>query len=110
VISGDLRLFYLLWLIAVQEELIPDDQREPLPGIGPLAAPLETFAEFFGINPDLLQAAAESDGGNFAVSEADLRRAVVAIPDSEKAGLLLRLLNGDTHVAADLKRRICTNP
>jgi hypothetical protein len=110
VIAGDLRLFYLLWLIAVQDELIPDDQREPLPGIGPLTAPLQVFAEFFGIDPDLLQAAAEADAGNPALSEADVNEAVVAIPDSEKTGLLLRLLNGDTHVAADVRRRICTNP
>lgn len=33
VLSGDLRLFYLRWLIAVQYELIAEDEIEPLPGI-----------------------------------------------------------------------------
>jgi hypothetical protein len=33
-------------------------KREPLPGIGPLAGPLKAFAEFFDVDPDLVQAAA----------------------------------------------------
>src|SRR5580704_17688955 len=36
VLSGDFRLFYLLWLTAVQDNLIADDAVEPLAGIGPL--------------------------------------------------------------------------
>ena len=59
VLSGDLRPFYLLWLTAVEDELIADDEREPLPGIGPLTGPLEAFADFFDVDPDLVQAAAE---------------------------------------------------
>jgi hypothetical protein len=31
VASGDLRLFYLVWLMVVEEELVPDDEVEPLP-------------------------------------------------------------------------------
>lgn len=58
VLSGDFRLFYLLWLSAVQDKLIADDEVEPLPGIGPLTGALQGFAEFFDIDPDLVQAAA----------------------------------------------------
>ena len=47
LLIGDLRLFYLLWLIAVREELVPADEVEPLPGIGSLTAALEAFATFF---------------------------------------------------------------
>ena len=36
VLSGDLRLFYLLWLTAVEDELVFDSEVEPLPGIDPL--------------------------------------------------------------------------
>lgn len=59
VMSGDLRLFYLLWLLAVKAEEVPDDEVEPLPGIGPLTGALEVAAEFFGIDANLLQVAAE---------------------------------------------------
>jgi hypothetical protein len=106
VSSGDLRLFYLLWLTAVEEELVPDDEVEPLPGIGPLTGPLEAFAGFFGIDPDLVQAAAEAGGGGAEVSDDRLREMVAAIAEEEKTALLLRVVEGDALVAVDLKRRM----
>ncbi len=59
VLAGDLRLFYLLWLTAVEADTFEADEPEPMPGIGPLTAALEAFAAFFGIDPDLVQVAAE---------------------------------------------------
>jgi hypothetical protein len=106
VLSGDLRLFYLLWLMAVQDELVPDKEVEPLPGIGPLTGALEAFAAFFDIDPNLVQAAAESNAGNTAVSKDDLREALAALAEHEKTELLLRFMEGDGHVAAELKSRI----
>jgi hypothetical protein len=106
VSSGDLRVFYLLWLTAVEAELVPDDEVEPLPGIAPLTGALEVFAGFFGIDPDLVQAAAEAGGHDATVSRDRLREMVAAIPEEEKTGLLLRAVEGDTLVAVDLKRRI----
>jgi hypothetical protein len=106
VLSGDLRMFYLLWLTAVEEELVPDDEVEPLPGIAPLTGALEAFAGFFGIDPDLVQAAAEAGGGAATVCGDRLREMVAAIPGDEKADLLLRVVESDPLVAVDLKRRI----
>jgi hypothetical protein len=106
VLSGDLRLFYLLWLTAVQDELIPDDEVEPLPGIAPLTGALEGFAEFFGIDSDLVTAAAELSADDAAMSKDGLRKAVAVIPEREKAELLLRVVDGDTYVAAELKSRV----
>jgi hypothetical protein len=105
VLEGDLRLFYLLWLTAVQYELVADDVVEPLPGIGPLTAPLDAFAEFFSVDLDLMQAAAERDGDVAAVSKDDLRETLAVISESEKAELLLRIIDGDAHVAAEFKSR-----
>jgi hypothetical protein len=113
VLSGDLRLFYLLWLTAVQDDLISDSEVEPLPGIGPLTGALEGFAEFFGIDPDLAQAAAESGTDDAEISKDHLRQTVAAIAEEEKAELLLRVIEGDGHVTAELKRRIhekCLRP
>lgn len=106
VLSGDLRLFYLLWLAAVQDELISDAEVEPLPGIGPLTGVLEAFAEFFAIDADLVAAAAECGAGNATVSKDDLLNSLAAISERDKTELLLRVVDGDPHVGAELKRRV----
>jgi hypothetical protein len=106
VLSGDLRLFYLLWLTAVQDEFVPEDELEPLPGIAPLTGALEGFAEFFGIDPDLVEAAAELGGDVAAMSQSELRKGIAAISAREKDDLLLRVVDGDTHVAAELRNRV----
>ena len=113
LLSGDLRLFYLLWLTAVQDDLVSDSEVEPLPGIGPLTGALEGFAEFFGVDPDLVRAAAESGSGDATIPKDHLRETVTAIAAEEKTELLLRVIEGDNHVAAELKRRVhekCRRP
>ncbi len=104
VLAGDFRLFYLLWLTAVQHQLVPDEDTEPLPGIGPLSDALEAFAAFFAVDPDLVQAAAEREWDGGVMSEDEVRAALAAIPDQEKVELLKRVLEGDGHVGAELKR------
>lgn len=106
VLSGDFRLFYLLWLTAVQEERVADDEVEPLSGTGPLTGALEAFAEFFDIDRDLAEAAAESRTGDVTIPKDSLREALGAITEGEKTELLLRVIEGDGHVAAELKSRI----
>lgn len=105
VLAGDLRLFYLLWLIALQDQSVTDDDVEPLPGIGPLTGPLEAFATFFGVDPDFVLAAAERDGDIAAMSKDDLRETLSTISEFEKTELLLRIVDGDAHVAAELRSR-----
>ena len=108
LLSGDLRLFYLLWLTAVEAGDLEDDENEPLPGIGPLTGSLEAFGNFFHIDPDLVQVAAEvplnADLGK--VSAAARRRAVEAIPHAEKTAFLGRLVDGDPHVMVELQRKV----
>ena len=106
VLSGDLRLFYLLWLTAVQDDVVPEDEAEPLPGIAPLIGALEGFAEFFGIDPDLVEAAAELGADDVAMSKDEQRKALAAITEREKAELLLRVVDGDPHVGAELRNRV----
>lgn len=105
LLSGDLRVFYLLWLTAVQDGSVPDEHVEPLPGIGPLTGPLEAFAAFFGVDSDLVQAAAELSGNAASASQVVLRDMLAAIPESEKVELLLRVVDGDAHVAGELRSR-----
>jgi len=108
ILAGDLRLFYLLWLTAVQTGACAADVREPLPGIGPLSASLEAFVEFFDIDPDLVRAAAErgaADTGSDALPDT-ARRIISAMSDTDKTAMLLRLIDGDPHVAAELRAKV----
>ncbi|MGH7029319.1 MAG: hypothetical protein ACREE9_03735 [Stellaceae bacterium] len=104
VMAGDLRFFYLLWLTAVEADAFEADELEPMPGIGPMTAALEAFANFFGIDPDVAQAAAERSAaaGSDEVPGDAARRVIAAMTGREKTALLVRLLAGDPHVAAEL--------
>ena len=108
LLSGDLRLLYLLWLAEVEIGDRKDDEIEPLPGIGPLTGALRAFAEFFRIDPDLVEAASEAHAGmvgSDAPPEA-VHAALAAIPEDEKTDLLRRLVEGEPHLAEVLRRRI----
>ena len=109
LLAGDWRMFYLLWLMEVQDGTIQDNEKEPLAGIGPLNGGLETFADFFHIDRDLVQAAAEESpytSGDSLLMASTRAAAVAAIPDEEKAALLERLATGDPHVMAEVRNRI----
>ncbi len=107
LLSGDLRVLYLAWLIGVQWEIVPGNEMEPLPGIGPMNGGLEAFADFFQIDSDLVSAASESG----AVSETPelsaetLRAALDTMEDEEKTSWLYRLVQGDPREAAEAELR-----
>lgn len=108
VLAGDLRLFYLIWLMAVEADVFEAEAAEPLPGIGPLTPQLEAFAAFFGLDPDLVEAAGElSAPASEAAGSASAAGAIIAaMSDAEKTGLLMRVTDGDTLVGAELQAQI----
>ncbi|TPJ73808.1 hypothetical protein [Mesorhizobium sp. B2-7-1] len=108
LLAGDLRLFYLTWLMAVEVDAIEPDAPEPMPGIGPLTEALEAFAAFFGIDHDLVQAAAERSAATApdGPSPDMARRVVAAMSDAEKTGLLMRVFSGEPNMSAELRARI----
>lgn len=91
ILSGDLRLFYLLWLLAVEEGELSDDAPEPLPGIGPLTGALEAAAEFFYIDSDLVEAAAAAPYEEEETPGAS-RAFVEGLAEDERTRLLLRVM------------------
>jgi len=106
LLAGDLRLFYLVWLLSVDVGLIPDDALEPLPGIAPLTAALGAVAEFFAIDGDLLEVAAGGEAPAVAEPSREAVDAFIrALPEEEKTALLLRNYDGDAAVGAELRRR-----
>ncbi len=108
VLAGDLRLFYLLWLTAVEADRLEADELEPLPGIGPTTAAQEAFAAFFGIDHDLVRAAAERPAAVIpsASASAHVGKILSAMADSEKTEILARLYDGDAHIALELRARV----
>ena len=108
LLAGDLRLFYLLWLTAAEAGDLSDDEKEPLPGIGPLTGALDVFADFFHVDPDLVRASAErpADAHVGGISDNAVREAIAAIPEAEKTALLQCLVDGDPHVAAEVRSRV----
>ena len=105
VLSGDLRLFYLLWLGALEDGLLEADETEPLAGLGPLTGALEAAADFFRIDRDLVDAAAErSDGSDPAALDGVMQATVAGLSDAAKTDLLMRVAGGDPHVGAALRQ------
>ena len=106
VLAGDFRLFYLLWLTAIEADAFEPDEPEPLPGAGPLTGALEAFVDFLDIDRDLVAAAAERPADPIfetpASSEAS-RRIIAALTDKEKTDVLVRLLDGDAHAPVELR-------
>ena len=105
VLSGDLRLFYLLWLGALEDGLLETDETEPLAGLGPLTGALEAAADFFRIDRDLVDAAAErADGPDPAALDGVVQATIAGLSDAAKTDLLMRVADGDPHVGAALRQ------
>ena len=108
MLDGVWRLPYLIWLLGVEIGSVSDDEREPITGIGPLTGGMTAFADFFGIDTYLVEAAAEMPA-NFlegGISTESVDAAVESIPEKNKTEFLQRLFKGDPHAAADLRRQV----
>jgi hypothetical protein len=104
--QGDLRAFYLIWLMAVEDGRVGDEASEPLAGLAPLSASLRGLADFFAIDPDLVEAAAEVAVAVAPEAEREAAETFIrSLPEEDKVALLLRLHDGDPHLDAELRQR-----
>ena len=113
MLRGDFRLLYLIWLMAVQAGTLEPEEVAPLPGIGPMTGALEAFAQFFGLDADLVAAAAERPAETAlerSMASDAVRRFAAALPDSEKTMMLVRLIEGDPYLASELRERARSLP
>src|SRR4030042_6739668 len=100
ILRGDLRCLYLAWLLCAQNGEIDDDEPEPcIPAnLDELSASESSFADFLGIDGDLIEVAARAssrsteDAGNRKELESWVRR----LPEAEKNTLLFRVLDDNT--------------
>lgn len=108
ILNGDLRLFHLIWLMAVDAGVAADDAVEPAIDLSSLSGALEAFADFFAIDGDLIDAAIVEDEAPKAEPENAQAHALIrALPEREKAALLIDFFDGnDPHFAAGFRRRI----
>lgn len=110
LMEGDYRCLYIAWLADVQNESLDDEDREPTrpPGLSRLDGPLRAFADFIGIDRDLLDAAASAqDGPEPDPMTADaLEHFIDGLTSSEKTAMLVRVLGGEASlVTGELRRR-----
>ncbi len=108
LLSGDYRCLYMGWLYGAQMDDFEDDELEPPvpPNLDNLNRPLNSFADFMGIDIDFIAVAAQKSASGEAHQAAD-QKALTAwisnLPEKEKDHILLRLLKGhDPHLAPEL--------
>ena len=105
LLSGDLSALYLAWLAQVASGVMPDEAKEPLPGIDPLSDAAKTLSIFFQIDSGLIEAAVHENSTS-QPSTSELQAAVQSLPRVEVDALLIRLATGDPHAGAGLRRLI----
>lgn len=111
ILRGDYRALYMAWLMMAKYEieLLEDDEdlREPPvpPNLQKLSPPLRNFMDFFEIDPNLVQVAAQSSA-KISQPEENLHNHLDSLSDEEKHDFLKRLLNGETHLDIALANRL----
>jgi hypothetical protein len=120
ILNGDMRALYLAWLIVARlADYEDDDEHEndeaedgaalepPVPpGLQGLTAAQSALARFFGLDPYLIQAAAEASPRLEARQDTLWREMLGRLPAAERDEFLLRLVQGEPHLSGVLKRRL----
>jgi hypothetical protein len=129
LMEGDYRLLYLAWLNAVTIDGAPenyneydpedavdntDDSERPIyeyeppipPGLKKLSPSLENFIQVFGIDPFLVQAAAEKSPDFKDTPAIDYQELIGRLPRAECDEFLTRLAEGDLGIGASLRKRL----
>jgi hypothetical protein len=106
VLRGDVRVWYICWLLGVREGQVKDKEEEPIvpSGLGELSGELRALVEFLYFDQNLIKAAAKGTGPVAAASPADMRRLIEGLADAEKNELLMRAAKDD--ISAELARRL----
>lgn len=101
LMAGDLRVLYLFWLAAaIDGQNDPADAKEPPTpgGLAEIAGDAQPFLDFFGLEPHLLDAAAEGSTGAPPVHSPEqwIGRWVESQSEEDAKSLLRDLLSGDS--------------
>jgi hypothetical protein len=111
ILNGDFRVPYLAWLKVTTMEAAYDDDigdlvEPPVPAdLGKRSWALDTFFDFFSLDEDLVRAAAEASSASFP-SVMNLKRGVAQLPEEDKNGFLLRLIDNEPGLHFALKKHL----
>lgn len=110
LMQGDQRCLYLGWLLGAQQSEFEETSLEPPvpPGLSELSAPLQSLADFLGIDENLIAAAAERSEPDVALSlsRQDIARWLAQFSAADKDAILTSLLEGhDPHAVATFRQR-----
>jgi hypothetical protein len=112
LLHGDYRTLYLGWLQAATRddiELTEEELEPPVPpGLGELHTALAEFRRVFGVDPHLLEAAAQASPPLRVQPIGELEQAIARLPRSFCDNLLARLLHGEAHLDLALRRELAT--
>jgi hypothetical protein len=108
LLQGDLRVLYLAWLASGFAEDMSAGLEEfiepPVPaGLKKLSPALQSFAELFVVDQDLIAIASESSTALQPAVAEPFADWIAALSDKERKAYLLRLVEGDVQVGAELK-------
>jgi hypothetical protein len=110
ILQGDFRALYLAWLrsgFSEDTDAEPEEMIEPPvpPNLKKLSPALKELAEFFMVDEDLIAAAASESASAQASSE-PVEEWLSALSEAERNRYLLRVINGESHVGAELLRHL----
>ncbi|MBW1740749.1 MAG: hypothetical protein JRI35_07760 [Deltaproteobacteria bacterium] len=98
LLRGDLRSLYIGWLAALSQEMMDDDEIEPLSvsGLGDLTAAQQALAEFLEVDPDLLAGAGMGSPAapKAEISPQEMDKWINTLPREEVNSILKQLLEG----------------
>ena len=108
ILRGDYRALYLAWLkVTTWEDMLDSVVEPPVPpGLNKLTPALERFVELFEIDKTLLRVAAEASTERSTAADDWMRSAIAQLPREECDAFLLRLAQGEPHLALALKTRL----
>jgi hypothetical protein len=110
LLQGDWRMLYLAWLKVIsrdEREGMDEESEPPLPaGVKKLNSSLQAFADFFGIDPHLISAAAAASPKGGSAPEPDLEAAIAKLTRAESDALLLQIARSEPGAVLALKKRL----
>jgi hypothetical protein len=110
ILRGDYRALYLAWLKSLEMEDVLETVIEPPvpPGLRRLSPALEHLIEFFKIDEDLVEVAAEASAEPYTPSEDWIQRAIPLLTREECETFLLRLARGEPYLDVALTQHLQT--
>jgi hypothetical protein len=113
ILDGDYRCLYLAWLKAVtldDPDSVAAEPEPPVPaGLQKLTPALQRLAQFFDIDPPLIESAASASPTKAeAVSDQVLQQAIARLTREESEEFLFRLAQGEAGLGLALKHKLRT--